>query len=216
MPNWCSNTLEVTGPRLRLATDKDALKDFELTARGLADGEEETALCFQSLHPMPEDKEEQLKGGKDCYLHEYGNKFKDKETHEDKLRDAWYHWHIHNWGTKWEAGEVCLTRTSVLLYEFDTAWGPPMALLDKVSKDYPTLRFEIWYVEPGMWFAGRKVWVGGAVVEEMEGDPEEFEFCRALVDAIREDEEEYEAEQALRVVEGEGCKSGIREGEETT
>ena len=55
---------------------------------------------------------------------------------------------------------------------FDTAWGPPMEFLTKISGDWATLSFEIEYEEPGMGFAGRSVFDNGEVSFAEEWEPE--------------------------------------------
>ena len=65
-------------------------------------------------------------------------------------------WNIDNWGTKWdvECSEDAFIEDDHVELLFDSAWGPPVAWLKKVAKDYPKLKFSLKYDEPGMCFMG--------------------------------------------------------------
>jgi hypothetical protein len=69
--------------------------------------------------------------------------------------DNWYDWRINNYGTKWDCSSIDFTieetKFSTL---FQSAWSPPTNWLEKVQKDYPTLKFKLIYEETGNWFAG--------------------------------------------------------------
>lgn len=62
----------------------------------------------------------------------------------------WYDWRCKNWGTKWNAYDQDLIGVSYNCIElkFDTAWAPPMPIIEKLR--------EMEEVE----------WVGGNFVEE--------------------------------------------------
>lgn len=67
----------------------------------------------------------------------------------------WYEWNIANYGTKWDAGEASIDDMGdELEIQFDTAWAPPVAWLEKVEPLFPKLKFELHYEEPGMGFKG--------------------------------------------------------------
>ena len=99
-------------------------------------------------------------------------------TGTDTPHDGWYGWRIENWGTKWDAhfdgpfgamvapgGDVSATVDSeglylvagTAIYNFDTAWGPPVAWLQKMAPMVPWLKFTLRYAEMGMDFAGEAV-----------------------------------------------------------
>ena len=46
-------------------------------------------------------------------------------------------------------------------YSFDSAWSPPHNFIEKVSKDFPLLRFRLKYEEPGMCYMGVATSVNG-------------------------------------------------------
>ena len=73
-----------------------------------------------------------------------------------KEKENWYDWNIANWGTKWEASVYSHERTddNTIRVNFDTAWCPPIAFYEFLSRntDWYT---EATYYESGMAFIGK-------------------------------------------------------------
>ena len=139
MPNWCSNTLRVFGPA-------EDVRRFKEQATGYLPwhkikGQKQTVLNFHSLVPVPP---EILTAG---------------------YNDAGYHWERENWGCKWGACEASLADEweDTLIYSFDTAWSPPIAFLEKLAPQWPTLKFLLDYEEMSMGFKGITKVVGDSV-----------------------------------------------------
>ena len=128
MPNWCSNTLHISG-------DDDKVKSF--FNNGIQNGLWKMSLYF----PMPKELEETTAPS--------------KENNEDLIKrfgyDNWYDWRCANYGTKWDADSENYGDDHVY---FETAWSPPLPWLEKVAKDYPELTFRLDYSEEGMQFGG--------------------------------------------------------------
>ena len=129
MPNWCSNTLSI------LAENSEAehqLLDFKTKAVLVYEekhwtGDEKTMLSLGQLYPEPE----------------YENE------------GDWYDWRIHHWGTKWDVhAQLHCDSKEYLVYDFDSAWSPPIEWLKVIAKKYPLLKFTLKYDEPGMCFMG--------------------------------------------------------------
>lgn len=126
MPNWCENTLQVTGPAKEI-------KRFKKMAQGRGPGAKKTEkvqpLSFHALVPQPK---------------------------KYNTGEGWYNWRLSNWGTKWEASESRIIQDAkeILEYAFETAWGPPMEWLAKVGPKFPKLSLRLWYAEGGCYFAG--------------------------------------------------------------
>lgn len=188
MPNWCSDTLVVIGPY-------DPMMKLREEAKGVDTGGKEAEFLFQSLCPMPSDKEELKRQAMATPYYKWASSM---IGHRDD--EWWYPWRCGNWGTKWdlaadsttsefydEPKEVC-----VWTLMFDTAWGPPVELLHKVAAKHPELRFELSYYEPGMNFAGRMRWEGGELVHEREGTCGDFEFSRHCYDGLEDESLEEE------------------------
>ena len=79
--------------------------------------------------------------------------FSPKERQEE-----WsYDWCVANWGTKWDADThaICVSKDWTTMYiRFDTAWSPPIPMLDVWEERFPDLTFTLRYYEGGMWFMG--------------------------------------------------------------
>ena len=153
MPNYCSNVVEIQGPQHILKT----LVDHKLD--------------FQKIHPYPpelditagregaDDSPEQkaLVAAEKSNLKRYGYR-------------NWYDWCVNNWGTKWNAGgdndamqvdyDEDVDNQSIALFQFDTAWAPPLGVLEKLMETHPELSIECRYHEPGVGFFG--VWTDGS------------------------------------------------------
>jgi hypothetical protein len=88
--------------------------------------EKDDVALFQMLYPRPAEHEED-----------------------------WYGWNVNNWGTKWEASIYDFERLddNNIRVNFDTAWGPPIALYDYLfGEGYDTTAY---YDECGMGFCGK-------------------------------------------------------------
>jgi len=129
MPNWCSNKLTITGPQ----ADVEA---FKAKAVGHSPWEElegePDALNFHSLVPVPE---EVLKAGYEA---------------------AGCDWERANWGCKWGADGTTIVDEggTCIVYEFYTAWFPPIEFLTAVAKQWCTLKLILEYEKPGIGFKG--------------------------------------------------------------
>lgn len=186
MPNWCSNTLTVTGPREAIAAfarkangptssynnfmgqNWESLDDIRIAAIAatLPEPGEVSELSFHALCPVPE------------LIRKLG--FDDgvaKRTAEaigvDYPGMGGYRWQVNNWGTKWEPSiSYADIQDDYAQYEFDTAWSPPTALLEKVSEDFPELTFDLSYREEGMGFQGEAQYHNGDLTFLDESDIE--------------------------------------------
>ena len=153
MPNYCNNVVEIQGPQHILKTLV------------------EHRLDFMKIHPYPkelditagregaDDSPEQkaLVAAEESNLKKYGYK-------------NWYDWCVNNWGTKWNAGgdndamqvdyDEDVGNQGIALFQFDTAWAPPLGVLEKLMETHPELSIECRYHEPGVGFFG--VWTDGS------------------------------------------------------
>ncbi len=153
MPNYCNNVVEIQGPQHILKTLVDHRLDF------------------MKIHPYPkelditagregaDDSPEQraLVAAEEANLKKHGYK-------------NWYDWCVNNWGTKWNAGgdnddmqvdyDEDVGNQGIALFQFDTAWAPPLGVLEKLMDTHPELSIECRYHEPGVGFFG--VWTDGS------------------------------------------------------
>lgn len=107
-------------------------------------------LCFHRLCPVPADV---LAAG-------YSN--------------AGMDWQYDHWGCKWEPKlSERIVSPHAALYEFETANGPPLQLLDHVAVTFPDLLFFLSYglEDPAR---GRAVWAQGSRNKYANGEPEKY------------------------------------------
>ena len=162
MPNWFYNRVEVSGSESDIAAFKE--KHF------VDDGKGNKEFTFETVIPMPQilqgipsstDVKSLVKRlqGKPVEMwkalaENYGTQMLTearqsiraiKETgHAD-----WYTWCNENWGTKWDASEFSLRHgePTYLMFEFNTAWGPPGPVFVKLKQMHPELGIEIYGYE---------------------------------------------------------------------
>ena len=143
MPNWCNNylVLEHEDPAM-IERAKKAFADGRLLA--------EFVPVPESLHIVAgrvgaDDNAEQIKLEEDTArniaTHGYAN---------------WYDYCVNEWGTKWDVGgegdQASQDSPTDLRMNFDSAWAPPIAAMEK----FQDLGFKVKliYWESGMCFCG--------------------------------------------------------------
>jgi hypothetical protein len=151
MPNWCFNTLKVRGKKHAVDNFKIAAKDDTINPA--------TDLSLAKLYPEPDYKKVKVKAT-------FPGITKRKYARKG---EEWWDWRVQHWGTKWEI-EASIGQekeykngSKLLIYSFDSAWSPPIEWLNKISADYPELKFELYYEEEGVGFKGKTTAIGGRV-----------------------------------------------------
>jgi hypothetical protein len=152
MPNWCNNELRING-------DKADLEYFREFAKGngiVWDGEDEITNA---------------EGEKVRYDYEldFSKFIRPTKKELDKpygSGEAYgYYWCINNWGTKWNACDICVYPSDdqtgdgeiedELIYSFTTAWSPiSQKLFDQMIEMFPKLDFVYRFYEEGCCFVG--------------------------------------------------------------
>jgi len=193
MPNWCNNTITLTGPKEKITAI-------------YAKAKEDNAL-LQQLKPMPE----ALEGTTS------------PSPTEGKVQplvdgfDNWYDWRVQNWGTKWDvdADNLELSEDGTTIEGwFDSAWAPPIHAYEYFLTDNEDCSIKSYYYEGGMdfgglWedFADAEVTMSDFTADEME-DPssgliydlnEHFNFS----EYVREYEEEQKTDTEKFIVDKE-------------
>ena len=74
---------------------------------------------------------------------------------DDKLLEGedWYNWRVSNWGTKWNGYDGRISEDGST-FTFDTAWAPPLPIIEKLAK-LTGQNFVLQYIEEGMFFCGQ-------------------------------------------------------------
>lgn len=163
MPNWCYNILRVNG---KVA----AIREFQefVVKRGIDLNPQSPPLfSFHMFLPMPKELEGTISPRPLTVQEIRDNAAKygwDAETLNFRLENAapdsimetyqeykrkfgyenWYDWCNGRWGVKWDAIEVDYkigTRHRNICIRFNTAWGPPIGVLDHMAYQFPNLTF---------------------------------------------------------------------------
>lgn len=187
MPNWCSNSLYVSGDADKVNEFKnwviiernttEIIRDENYNAVLDEKGEPVTKevirehFTFEKLFPTPSE----LLADVDPIPHKDGE---DDEAYKNRMNEliekyghcGWYNWRVSNWGTKWDAceGDWDLDEGEMRIY-FNTAWSPPIGWLENVCAQFPELEFKMLFEEEGMGYCGRADGVDG-IVEWQDGD----------------------------------------------
>lgn len=172
MPNWCYNSLSISG-------SQDALERFHAdrkTALEFVGCEPDQVITFNQFLPMPKEligtdkvythftetevRELAVKNGwSDQVLQDALKNVKTPEVVAESKRliekygsDNWYDWRIANWDTKWDACRSDMIDPNH--FAFETAWCPPTKVIREMASSYPELRFTHSYsleCEEGEW-----------------------------------------------------------------
>ena len=194
MPNWVDNTLDVIGKPEEVnefinfmhTSNTIKLFNYERGEDGTAlkevlkDYEHRSLFNFHALLPIPADPK----------------LYDDQKLDDGSVIQPWYNWNIANWGTKWNARDVSLERMGEgeAVYNFNTAWSPPMPIIDRLRKLFPTMTFFFRYQEEQGW-GGEVTIRSGSVTHTEEWDipanHAEYELRQGECICSFEPDEEY-------------------------
>lgn len=127
MPNWCYNSVTITGDTDKVTSLGNRLKIIS------KDDEMKTGM-FKSLIGISEN----------VSVQEYND-------------GGWYNANIDNWGTKWDVDvdeHMCTIQSDCIVLNFESAWSPPVAAFKKIAQRYGVL-VEMYYEEAGSDFCGK-------------------------------------------------------------
>lgn len=175
MPNWCFNSVLITGEPDTIVKVKEQLnKPFTKVHDSWnqdTNTMEQTETTYSNpvfaFHNIYNHKqagitdEEYIQQPKSSELG-VGHKDWWKDTQEIAKTDkSWYNWNITNWGTKWDVAvhdedkypetELVEESSESLFYRINTAWSPPVPIILKLSEQYPDLTINLEYEEESGW-----------------------------------------------------------------
>jgi Ferredoxin-like domain in Api92-like protein len=156
VPNWCSNTVIITGPE----------QDIDRLAQEICLQESKNnppVLRLERLLPTPPELLENQQTNPATAIQLL------QRDPEEGEQDDWYSWRVRNWGTKWDIDAAVEVGPGTLTSSFDSAWSPPVAAMRLISERYPSLSVTIEYDEPGNDFSGVSTFVAGETVEASQG-----------------------------------------------
>jgi hypothetical protein len=129
MPNWCNNSVQISGPRDKIKALWEAAQKPEDQGGGL----------LQAMHPMPEFETE----GDDAVMPNWWNW---------RVSNWGTKWDITTEGLEYtEDGD-----TATITGWFDSAWAPPVNAFQVYCNENDDIEARLSYHEPGLVFVG--VW----------------------------------------------------------
>ena len=179
MPNWCYNRLIV-----KSNDDKSSFRRFmdEGRKKEMIEGEQKMVWRISNYFPTPEK-----------LLQENLSEIDKQELKTMYGFDDWYEWRLFNWGTKWDCDdygfESSTDEKSYYILDFDSAWSPPIEFLINVSIIYPTLSFQLEYIEPGNQFAGT-TYINNGIFLDLCGEPVQKNENGEIIDVTYDEENE--------------------------
>lgn len=154
MPNYCKNILIVNG-------DKTLIEGLIRHVTG-----EEGNFDFNTMIPYPERFRKM-----DDACREADRAGTRLPGIKDGYNSGGYEWCIEHWGTKWNACTAEVFQSSLgTMFIFETAWGPPILVIEEIARRFPKLSIELLYFEQGMQKAG--VWSRRQPEESEHPEPE--------------------------------------------
>jgi len=155
MPNWCYNTVGITGDKEKIEALRDKLgKPYEIKGETV-----ESPLSFWNI-VAPTDLV--------AYNEVVG--FPGREI-DDEL--GWYGWNIKNWGCKWDAIDATLEELPQidgrihLSYHFQTPWSPPEKIMEWLFQHGKENGFTVcWHYEEEQGWGGERELRDGELTEE--------------------------------------------------
>lgn len=187
MPNWVYNNLSIEGTeeaitKVKAQLNKPIVKQY---------GEDKEAttysnpiFSFWNIIAPPEDKLEEYFG-----THGFADGKKQGESEYN-----WYNFNNSKWGTKWDVAvsdgekwsETEITNESAthISYRFNTAWSPPLPVIEELSVQHPELQITLEYEEEQGW--------GGEIYWDSEGSSivNEYDIPNSHKDYVDRDNED--------------------------
>jgi len=155
MPNWCSNTIVVSGE----AADVTEFNEW------LGDGK----ALLNKIKPTPQPLVETMSGF-------HGDPEEQKKLEEKSAANVkefgyanWYDWNIGNWGTKWDVDAEVDDVSSIneqVIFSFESAWAPPQRAISAIAEKFNKLTIRHSYLEEGVGFVGYDLYEKGELANE--------------------------------------------------
>jgi hypothetical protein len=151
MPNWCSNNLYIT---------VEDNKQLEKVIQGITNNSDQP-FDFNRIIPIPEELQETSAP----------NNLNPDEMKAKYGFSDWYEWRVFNWGTKWNASDVELNLETPqqIHISFQTAWSPPLPVIEAISKQFPFTYITLDWEEEGGYY-GKLEFEKGVVTSNYEGE----------------------------------------------
>lgn len=167
MPNWVSNSITIEGKPELINQIRDLVsKPYVMPVKSngdlaysVTDVPVESDFSFWNII-SPTDME--------AYPEQ-----PDFQSDKPYAGNDWYSWNTRNWGVKWDSTNAELVNDEpngenhVLVYNFETAWGTPNAVLIELTKQFPSVLITNEYQEETGW-GGEAEFANGEMLSESE------------------------------------------------
>ena len=157
MPNHCESTLRVTG-------DTKTIEDMLERYNG------KVPIDANKIIPYPQEFAEADRKSEEAIERARKGEITFEEAYQvkDGYNNGGYSWCVENWGTKWPLYDFSpIDRTSTgIQVGFQTAWEPPLPIINKMSEEFPELLFTLTYIEEGVGFSGVYEAQAGEVIRD--------------------------------------------------
>jgi hypothetical protein len=162
MPNWCYNSLTISGSKEEISAIKTQLnKPFTRQHDQWNPATQEMELS-DTTYDNPIFAFWNIV--KPTNLEEYNKQSDHSLPLAEQMMfkgDNWYDFNVRNWGTKWDVAvsnneeypetELMEESDTYLAYRFNTAWSPPLPAIEALSTQYPHVEFNLSYEEETGW-----------------------------------------------------------------
>jgi len=103
----------------------------------------------------------------------------------------WYNWSVENWGTKWDASFIASDASTISI---DTAWDPPIPIIEKLSREFPEDKIVLEYADEDMYGPnkGKIAFINGKEIYDRELDIDEAKEIWGYEDGLEEQDDELE------------------------
>jgi hypothetical protein len=177
MPNWCENKLIVKSN----GYESEFLKFMEQGRNTeIIKGKKVKVWRISNYIPTPE-----------RLLEENLSENEKKELINIYGFDNWSDWRCSNWGTHWDCDDIgfewSTDEKSFYILDFESAWSPPIQFLIRVSILFPSLSFQLEYIEPGCLFAGVN-YINNGLLLEIQSNPVYKNENGEIIDITFDDE----------------------------
>lgn len=169
MPNWCSNTIVVSGNEEDIVQFNDWLDDGK--------------ALLSKIKPTPQPLVETVAG----YIGDPDEQKKLEEKSAANVKEFgyanWYDWNIGTWGTKWDVDAEIDEVSSIseqVIFSFESAWSPPQKAIALMAEKFPDLTIRHSYLEEGMCFVGYDLYKDGGLTEEVYNEDSKTEEWKQL------------------------------------
>jgi hypothetical protein len=201
MPNYCYQTLVITGEKEDLAPFANKLL---ASWRNYKENSTESQYeLLDTFYPVPDDvysgnfdssdpEASALKGQKADEYHDYVAAWTQEqiEMAKNKYGDfGWleYYWRTRNWGSKWADCRTTIDEhdDTHLKISYISAWSPLVPGILHISNDYPLLTFSVDYHDEMYNYpdSGAKM-KGGEILSEWQESEEEYKKNVSKFDGV--------------------------------